>query len=289
VGPTLLNGLAVRHTTGNNAPPYETTSQWAGLLAPVPNTNPTQMAWVPGGDGNWMDSSLWVSGDYDGDGRTDVAVAWNDGTTTTNLSVYRAATNGARFEHSFPWSTHDGGWVGAPYIQWLSGDFNGDGAADLVGIWDDGGYNTLTVRLSNRSAFAPNWHWLHQSGVYLTDAAWLSGDFDGDGITDLASAAPGGGGSVFTIFHSTGTSFTRLPTSAPDGGWADNVKWIAGDFDADGKSDIAAVWNNGGRNAIAMRRSTGAGFQPGVSWMRAGLDYGGWMDSTVWLAGKFLR
>lgn len=287
VGPQLSNGLAIRRSTGNSAMPYETTSQWAGLLQAVPNTQDT--VWAPGGDGTWVESSQWVTGDYDGDGRSDVAVVWNDGSNSANFSVYRAASNGARFEHGFPWSIHDGGWLDAPYITWLSGDFNGDGLSDLCAVWDDAGYATLTMRLSNRSAFAPQWHWLIRTATYQSNATWLAGDFDGDGMTDVASAGPGGGGAVFTLYRSTGTGFVRVSQSAPDGGWADNVKWAAGDFDADGKADIAAVWNNGGRNAIAMRKSTGTAFSPGVSWMRNGVDYGGWMDSTTWKAGTFRR
>jgi hypothetical protein len=77
-------------------------------------------------------------------------------------------------------------------------------------------------------------------------------------------------------------------TTGPEGGWGDTIKWIAGDFDADGKADLAAVWNYGEHNAITMRRSLGATFASGVSWMRAALDYGGWMDSTNWLAGTYV-
>jgi hypothetical protein len=50
-------------------------------------------AWKPGGDGPWDDGAIWVSGDYDGDGLTDVARLWNDpGALST--SVFRAANNG---------------------------------------------------------------------------------------------------------------------------------------------------------------------------------------------------
>jgi hypothetical protein len=286
VGPGVQNGLAIRRSTGLGTMPFETTTQWAGLLQPVPGT--AEVAWNPGGDGTWVDSSIWVSGDYDGDGRTDVAVVWNDG-NAASISVYRAASHGARFEHSFPWSTRDGGFLDAPQVSWLSGDFNGDGLADLVGIWNDGGYNTFTTRLSNRSAFAPQGHWLQKSGIHFPNTKWLAGDFDGDGRTDIASASESGASAVFSIYRSTGTAFTLLYQGSPDGGWGDSVKMTVGDFDADGLSDIAAIWNDAGHNALVVRKSYGAGFLPAVSWMQPGIEYGGWMDSTAWIAGKFRR
>jgi hypothetical protein len=278
-----LNGLAIRRTTGGSSP-YETTSQWAGQLSADRST------WIPGGDQAWVNGALWVSGDYDGDGRTDVAwlsphaplVGSNEAVSCT---VFRAASNGQRFEKSFLWSI-DGGWMDPPNVSWLSGDFDGDGRSDLVSIWNDGGANTLSVALSNRSAFAPLTHWLHQYGTYFTNTKWLAGDFDGDGLTDIASAAQSGSLAVFTIFRSTGTSFTPVYVGTPDGGWGDGVKMVTGDFDADGKADIAAVWN-GGSNAIVVRRSNGVGLNPATSWMQPGINYGGWMDSTVWVSGKF--
>ncbi|WP_394830312.1 VCBS repeat-containing protein [Pendulispora rubella] len=289
VGPTVLNGLAMRRSTGNASAPYETTSQWAGTLSAIPNTNPTQWTWNRGGDGTWNPTAQWLSGDYDGDGRTDVVTISNDGTNSPSLSVFRAASNGIRFEHSFLWSWRDAGWIDPPNINWVSGDFDGDGLSDIAAIWNDNGANRITVRRSLRSAFEANWHWIVPTGTYAPNTKWFAGDFDGDGLSDIASAEKSGDSAVFRIYRSTGTQFQLVYTGNPDGGWGNDVKMVAGDFNADGKADIAAVWNKGNLNDIVVRTSTGTGFAPAQSWQQPGGFYGGWEPSTVWLAGKFRR
>lgn len=278
-----VNGLAVRRSTGNAAFPFETTSEWAGYLA--------SGTWYRRGDRDfaWQDGAPWVTGDFDGDGRSDAAVIWNQA-GYASMRVYRAASNGTRFEQGFPWSKQDGGFIPSPSASWLAGDFNGDGLDDLVAIWNDAGFNTASVRLSNRSAFAAaSSPWLLRTDPYLSNARWLAGDFDGDGLADIASATPSGTNTRITLYRSTGTGFSRVWQSGLDGGWGDDVKWAAGDFDADGKTDIASVWNNGAQNALVLRRSAGIGFFAATGWMKPGANYGAWGNSTVWVAGKYHR
>jgi FG-GAP-like repeat len=87
----------------------------------------------------------------------------------------------------------DGGWIDA--ARWVVGDCNGDGKADVAAIWNNGGTNTLTVSQSTGS-------------------------------------------------QSTGSGFTRSHWAINAGGWVDSTAWLAGDFNRNGKSDIAASWNN---------------------------------------------
>ena len=118
-----------------------------------------------------MDSTKWVAGDFDGDGRCDIAGIWNDGGSAT-FAVFRST--GLQFAPHTQWKIRDGGWDDA--IQWVAGDYNADGFADIVAIWNDGGTNTLTVRQSTGSTFVTK-HWDIHDGGWMNQTRWLSGKF----------------------------------------------------------------------------------------------------------------
>src|SRR5262249_23008537 len=150
--------------------------------------------------------------------------------------------------------------------------------------WNDAGQNTLTLRLSAGSSLAPQRHWAVNQGPWIDTTTWLAGDFNGDGLCDVAAIWNDGGMATFTVFPSTGSGFgPAVDWAKRDGGWADNIKWVAGDFDGDGFTDIAAIWNDGGMNTITVRRSVRTAFQTSHWRIRTG----GWMNSTKWVAGDF--
>lgn len=209
----------------------------------------------------------------------DIVAAWNkDGSVSFELYPSTATAFGPHVH----WKEEPapGGWGDS--VRWLSGDFDGDGVADLAAVWNDGGTNTLTVRRSTGSSFVAS-HWSHDGG-WMDSTQWLAGDFDGDGLTDIAAVWNDNGMTTIAIYRSAGTHFEpHVAWAVREGGWSDSVKWVAGDFDGDGLTDIAAIWNDGGTNTITVRRSTGSSFR--MSHWRT--RDGGWMDSTTWLAGDF--
>ncbi|HKO55978.1 MAG TPA: VCBS repeat-containing protein [Thermoanaerobaculia bacterium] len=229
--------------------------------------------------GSWDRSAKWVAGDFDGDGLTDIASISNDFGFAT-ITVYRSA--GTHFEEPFVWARRDGGWGDS--ISWVAGDFNGDGLADIVATWDNGGANTLTVRLSTGSSFLTQQHWAIKAGGWAASTKWLAGDFDGDGFTDIAAAWNDAGAATIAVYLSTGVDFAHWTQwKIRDGGWGDDVKWVAGDFNSDGLSDLAAIWDDNGANTLTVRQSTGSSFITSHWDIRDG----GWMSSTAWCAGKF--
>ncbi|MGH8034343.1 MAG: FG-GAP repeat domain-containing protein, partial [Lysobacterales bacterium] len=228
--------------------------------------------------GTWVGSTVWLPGDFDGDGHVDVAGAWND-QGQTSIAVY--LSDGARFKAPTQWSQRDGGW--GDTVKWAVGDFTGDGKADIVSVWDNGGTNTITVRQSTGAGFTPV-HWASNAGGWNESSVWLAGDFNGDGRLDLAGVWHDGTAVSIAVFPSTGSQFPGWTQwSQRDGGWIDDAKWTSGDFNGDGKTDVAAIWDNGGTNTMTVRQSTGKSFVA-QHWAN---NAGGWSPSAAWCSGQF--
>ncbi|MEJ1965461.1 MAG: FG-GAP-like repeat-containing protein [Gammaproteobacteria bacterium] len=232
-------------------------------------------------EGGWGDDVKWFAGDFNGDGRTDMGAAWNDGGQVT-LTVRRSTGSSFAATH---WAIKTGGWIGT--AVWLPGDFNGDGRTDVAGIWNDGGKVSIAVFLSDGTRFVSQTpQWSVRDGGWGDSVKWFAADFDGDGRTDIGAAWYKAGKTVLTVRQSTGSRFAPAHWSTDAGNWTDSAVFVAGDFNNDGRADVARLWNDLGGTSIAVSLSDGASFRPAVDWSTRD---GGWIQgsSVKWFAGDF--
>ncbi|MEJ7637256.1 MAG: M57 family metalloprotease [Singulisphaera sp.] len=229
-------------------------------------------------DGGWGDEVKWTSGDFNGDGKTDIGAIWNNNganVLTVRLSTGKAFTA----QH---WLENGGGWMNT--TAWMAGDFNGDGKCDMAGAWDNNGRASVAVYLSDGAKF-PGWtQWSDLDGGWGGTVRWVAGDFNGDGKTDIGAAWNNNGRTTLTVRLSQGDKFKHVHWSINAGRWWDSAIFVAGDFNNDGRDDIAQLWNDMGRTSFQVSLSNGSGFQSPASWSRRD---GGWGGFVRWIPGDF--
>jgi MBG domain (YGX type)/Bacterial Ig-like domain (group 3)/FG-GAP-like repeat len=163
-------------------------------------------------------------GDFNGDGKLDLAVA-NIGSNT--VSILLGNGNGTFTAAASPSS---GGT--SPY-RVAAGDFNGDGKLDLAVVNRNGG-GTVAILLGNgNGTFTAG---VTYAAPYAETIA--VGDFNGDGKLDLAVTNEAGNSVTILLGNGNGT-FTAA--ASPSSGGTDAWAVAAGDFNGDGFPDLAVT------------------------------------------------
>jgi hypothetical protein len=122
-------------------------------------------------------SSLIVAGDFNGDGRADLAVANTNGNSTVEVLLSKGD---GRFDNPIPYIVPTTSYSELSGL--VAGDFNGDGRIDLVA---DDLFNAVWVWLGNRDGtFQPALEYTLPKSPY----GLAAGDYNGDGHPDLAIA-----------------------------------------------------------------------------------------------------
>jgi hypothetical protein len=169
----------------------------------------------------------FMSGDFNGDGKTDFALGKSVYSPTTPVFFSRGDGTWDITDTATPWINDPGTGV-------ITGDFNGDGKTDLA--LKNQYYATTPVFFSRGNG---TWDVTNNATSWINEpyTAVITGDFNGDGKTDLAlknqyyATTP--------VFFSRGNGTWDVTNNATS--WINEpyTAVITGDFNGDGKTDLA--------------------------------------------------
>lgn len=199
--------------------------------------------WSAPGQISWQNAKM-TAGDLDADGKSDLFAIQPDG--NGNPNIYWLKSQGSSF--AVPQL------VGVPGLwfndvkTWVSGDFNGDNADDLLAVSKRGDTApNLVVFSSTGSWLGGSNIWSAPSGISWENMVTVPTDLDGDGKTDLLAIQPDGNNNPNIYWlRSTGSSFASPQLVGVPGMAFNGVNsWLGGDFNGDGYGDLLASSQRG--------------------------------------------
>ncbi|UNO41738.1 glycoside hydrolase domain-containing protein [Streptomyces sp. MST-110588] len=176
-----------------------------------------------------------VSGDFTGDGKTDVVGVESE---SGKLWLYAGDGKGSIGGGPTRKEIGTGGWNGMQDLA--AGDFNGDGKTDLIGVerssgilWLYAGDGTGSIGGgSTRKQIGTNWTSMQNL---------VAGDFNEDGKTDLIGVETDSGELFFYAGDGTGDIGGESTRKRIGTNWTSMQSLTAGDFNGDGKTDLIGV------------------------------------------------
>jgi hypothetical protein len=173
--------------------------------------------------------------DLNGDGKTDYMIVRADGGTPNRVTWWTMINGTPSTTSVFQW--------GLSTDVFLSADFDGDRKHDYT-VWRPGAAGTAAFYILNSLTNTVRIELFGQTGDDLT----IIGDYDGDGKADPATYRRGLAASPQSFFYYRGSlnnpggNVTYIPWGAFNAAWTDYS--YPGDFDGDGKFDVAVGRDN---------------------------------------------
>lgn len=230
----------------------------------------------PVGSTEWTLSNLQlVVTDVNRDTRADLVALVPHGPAHFSFFVFPGAPTGLATPVN--WYTNPVNYAEVARVRIVAGDFNGDGFGDIGNFYnyDNGltklwlhysnGSNTFTMGVQVWDSGVGNWEWGRSTPTV--------GDYNGDNRADIVlmynyDLFGNAGLTRFWMFPGTTAGPTTPSLWWDSGGWntfhAGRAQLSTGDFDNNGRSDIAAIYDATSPTArihLFHTKPTGDGFQ----------------------------
>ncbi|WP_018350413.1 FG-GAP-like repeat-containing protein [Longispora albida] len=216
----------------------------------------------------------FIAGDFNADGKSDAAMFFDYGNASASAWMWLSGGTSLGLAKQV-WSQATAGYWDMKAATPIAGDFNGDGKADIAAFYNyGGGHAALWEWISDGAGgfSAMDKFWEQKTGWYLDNVKVVTGDFDGNGTTDLAHLTGYADQSwkIWTFISNKPTAGAVRNTWRSPVSWHDHPAWYAdparmkitaSDYNGDGKADIVAYYNyDNSDTGIWTHPSTGTSF-----------------------------
>lgn len=227
--------------------------------------------WYDSGPGSYTLSQVqgrMAMGDFTGDGRRDIATLYGSGSSAT-VHIWKSTGSGLQFQSGMTWSStsYSLSQVGNRFV---AGDFSGDGFDDLAIFYQytsPSSYGQIHIITSSGTSLSWAGAWTTTGSYKLNQVAgrMAAGDFNRDGRSDIA------------VLYDYGSNHVQIHTWLSSGSalsWSSGFNWdstaytasavgdrfVAGDLNGDGRTDLAALFQSGSSAIVQVWPSSGSSF-----------------------------
>ncbi|MEU9064776.1 FG-GAP-like repeat-containing protein [Streptomyces sp. NPDC048430] len=279
------SGTAIRHDYNGDGrsdlaswydPETANDNLYSFLSNPTGGFNAPLTAWKASASTWHPENMRYTTGDYNGDGRSDVAIVYGYETGKVELKTFLSKADGTFSEPFVSWSLEPGHWV-FDHFTARSGDFNGDGRDDIV-LWyaySSGNDELITFTANSKGGFnKPFRGWMgNETRWDAKRSKFTIGDFNADGRDDVAVLQDYSGTVKMFNFTAKPDGTFNEPRQAWTAAWGDWNKtgFHAGDFNGDGVDDVATWYSyadggDGIKTYVSLGDTNGTFKDPVMAW-----------------------
>ena len=215
-----------------------------------------------------------ASGDYAGNGYSDLLVVWTDG----RVSLFPADTKGG-FQSEHTLLAANDRWKTAKLIT--SGDFDGSNLFDLMVVWTNGQVSSFpdvtTTKLGTEKIFAKAGDTTWQGAAQITAGRFGASQY----VSDLVVRWADGELTLFTNVGS-GTFGTKTQLQKPNATWKNATLLTSGQYTGTSNWDLFVRWVDGELDTYPNTTAKGLGGEKRIENPNST-----WTHDTVMTTGRY--